>query len=688
MIEKTFLLEIGTEELPSKKLDLLAQSLANNLMIALKRYNLPYGNISYFSTPRRLAIKVENLVSMQSPNIIKKIGPPVNIAFDINGNLTRIAKEWADQNEIVLTINEHLQINEDNRIFYLKYIDSKNTTDLIPSIVDEILRKIHINKSMRWGDKNVKFIRPVHTVTLLLGDELIKTKILGMNTNRFILCHRFMGLKKIKLENADQYPDILQNQGYVIANYTNRKQKIQLDIENAAMKLNGIVHFPSNLLDEVTSLVEWPVILVGKFDKKFLTLPKEILVYIMNNNQKYFAVHDNDGMIMPYFIFVANIESNNPNKIIQGNEKIILTLLSDAKSFFEIDCFKKLDQNLVFLKNIIFQKGLGSLRNKTYRIQNLSCYISKYINANIEDTHRAALLSKCDLITPMVFEFPEMQGIIGMYYAINNGENHEVSIAIKEHYYPRFLRDHLPNSLVGSSLSIADKLDTIVGLIGISKHPKNDKDPFALRRAAIGILHIIINKKLDLDLKVLITKSIELYNTKLTNLTVLNDVMKFILNRLCYLYRNKGYEIKTIKSVLSLNITKPLDFDCRIKAISSFLSTKQSSEVILINKRLMNILAKSNHKLNDEIQFSLLQEKEEIQLVNAMLDVKNKLNLYLQSYSYNKCLIELSKLNHVIINFFDTIMVNCPDHTIRINRLNLIFELRSLFLTITDFSLI
>ncbi|MXP56701.1 glycine--tRNA ligase subunit beta [Pantoea sp. Mhis] len=688
MIEKSFLVEIGTEELPPRLLRELAESFVNHFSIELKNSALMYKKIQWYATPRRLAIKVEQLVDVEVNEEIIKRGPSLSIAFDAKGNATKAATSWAHNNGIRIDQTEHLITKRGSWLIYRTLIKKENLKIMLPSMVNNALKKLSIKQTMRWGDSNVQFVRPVHTITLLLANELITANILGIQSNRLIRGHRFMGQQELILNNADQYSQLLRDTGKVIAHYELRKNKIKFEIERAAHQLGGNVNFNNYLLEEVTSLVEWPVILTGKFEKKFLCIPKEVLIHVMTISQKYFPVYDSNGELLPNFIFVSNIEVDNPQQIIIGNETVLHARLSDADFFFKIDCKHPLEDNLSRLKFILFHKQLGTLHDRINRIQLLVAWIAEKIGADINNAIRVAMLSKCDLVSKMVYEFPETQGIMGMHYARYDGEHDDVAIAIYEQYLPRFSGDILPSNSLSCTIAIADKIDTIVGILGVNEHPKGDKDPFALRRAALGILRIIIEKKLPLDLQSLAKKTICLYKDKLTNHKTIDDVINFIFNRYYSWYELKGYSIDIIKAVISCRFMHPLHVDARIKAITHLriFKVERLKGLIIVSKRISNILLKSTEELNKNVQISLLKENTEILLIDLITKINTRLELYFLNHRYQDALIELTHLNEPINNFFDKVIINTNDSKLRINRLNLLKKIQALFLQIADFS--
>ncbi|CUX96164.1 Glycine--tRNA ligase beta subunit [Candidatus Gullanella endobia] len=688
MTQYTFLVEIGTEELPPKTLRALAEVFATNISYELDTANIRYGKVNWFATPRRLAVKVTSLDKAQADRNIEKHGPAISQAFDINGNPTKAAKSWARSCGISVNQTERLITDKGEWLFYRAKVKGQAVKNLLFDITKRALGKLPITKMMRWGDSEIQFIRPVHTITLLLNNSIIMGNMLGIDANRIIFGHRFMGEQIMSVEHANDYPEILLDRGMVMANYLQRKETIKRDVEEAAKRLGGIVYLNDNLLEEVTSLVEFPVVLTASFEKKFLSIPAEALVCTMKSDQKYFPVYDTLGNLAPYFIFVVNIKSKNPQQIIIGNEKVVRSRLTDAKFFFNSDRKQRLEDRLPLLDAVLFQKQLGTLREKSNRIEALSAWIADRIGANVSQAARAGLLSKCDLITNMVFEFTNIQGVIGMHYARCDGETELVALAQKEQYQPRFFGDPLPTTLVSCSLAIADKIDTLTGIFGISQYPKRDKDPFALRRAALGVLRIIVEKQLPLDLKVLIEKAAHLYGDKLTNNTVVNDVVDFMLNRLRAWYQTKGYSIDAIQAVLARHPTRPIDFDARIDAVTYFRTLEESVALVGANKRVSNILSKSKDPIYEDLQNSLLKDPVEIMLASHLVILREKLYPLFMAYRYQDALIELSVLRKPIDTFFDSVMVMVDDPQIRINRLTLLAQLRELFLQVADLSLL
>ncbi|HDJ1438680.1 TPA: glycine--tRNA ligase subunit beta [Serratia rubidaea] len=688
MTQQTFLVEIGTEELPPKALRSLAESFAANFSAELDNANLEHGEVSWFAAPRRLALKVANLSAAQADREVEKRGPAIAQAFDAEGKPSKAAEGWARGCGISVDQAERLKTDKGEWLLYRALVKGQSAQQLLAEMVSNALAKLPVPKLMRWGDQETQFVRPVHTVTMLLGDELIPGTVLGIDSARTVRGHRFMGEPEFTLDNADQYPQVLLERGKVVADYEARKAIIKRDAELAAQQIGGKADLSDSLLEEVASLVEWPVVLTAKFEEKFLAVPAEALVYTMKGDQKYFPVYDAAGKLLPNFIFVANIESKDPQQIIAGNEKVVRPRLADAEFFFNTDRKQRLEDNLPRLDSVLFQKQLGTLRDKTDRIQALAGWIAGQIGADVNHATRAGLLSKCDLMTNMVFEFTDTQGVMGMHYARHDGEAEDVAVALNEQYQPRFAGDALPQSLVACSLAIADKMDTLAGIFGIGQHPKGDKDPFALRRAALGVLRIIVEKNLPLDLQTLTEEAVRLYGSKLTNAKVVDEVVDFMLGRFRAWYQEEGHAVDTIQAVLARRPTKPADFDARVKAVSHFRTLDEAAALAAANKRVSNILAKSTDTLFDQVRASVLKEPAELKLATHLVVLRDKLQPYFAEGRYQEALVELAALRETVDEFFESVMVMAEDEEVRVNRLTLLSKLRELFLQVADISVL
>ncbi|OCG59252.1 glycine--tRNA ligase subunit beta [Gilliamella apicola] len=688
MMQKTFLVEIGTEELPPKSLRTLAESFAANFIQQLDNANLEHGEVLWYASPRRLALKVLNLNDTQPDSQIVKRGPAVSAAFDANGNATKAAEGWARGCGITVDQAERIQTDKGEWLSYTQNQKGQPVVNLLCDMVKTALSKLPIPKPMRWAARQVEFIRPCHTVTMLYGDELVPGTILEIKSDRIIRGHRFMGEQEFTIDNADQYPEILEQRGKVIADYDKRKSIIKQQAEEEAAKLNGKADLTDNLLEEVSSLVEWPVVLTAKFEERFLEVPAESLVYTMKGDQKYFPVYDKQGKLLPNFIFVANIESKDPQVVISGNEKVVRPRLADAEFFYQTDLKQRLEDRLPRLETVLFQQQLGTVKDKAIRIESLSGFIADKIGADVEQAKRAGKLTKCDLVTNTVFEFPETQGIMGRYLALKDGESIEVATAIEEQYKPCFAGDELPSTAVSCSVSIAEKLDTLAGIFGIGQHPKGDKDPFALRRAAIGVLRIIVEKALPLDLVELANYATSLYGDKLNNKNIVDDIVNFMQGRFRAWYQEQGFAIDTIQAVLALNPTKPADFDARVKAVTHFRTLPEASSLAEANKRVSNILSKVEVTIPEQINAALLEAGAEGELAKKLAILTNKLSPYFSESRYQDALIELSSLKETVNAFFDSVMVMVDNEEIRLNRLALLKKLQNLFLKVADISLL
>lgn len=685
---KTFLAEIGTEELPPKALKKLAVAFKDNVEQELTQAGLAFDTVEWFASPRRLAVKVLGLAEAQPSKEVEKRGPAVTAAFDAEGKPTKAAEGWARGCGISVDQAERLVTDKGEWLVHRAVIEGQPTKNLLLGIISNALAKLPIPKTMRWGDKSEQFVRPVHTVTLLFGDELIEGDILGVASGRTIRGHRFLGQQEFTIDNADQYPQLLAEKGSVIADFEQRKTIIRQDAEKAAAKIGGVADIEDDLLDEVTSLVEFPVVMTAKFEERFLAVPAEALVYTMKGDQKYFPIYDQNGKLLPHFIFVSNINPQDQSSVIEGNEKVVRPRLSDAEFFFKTDLKQRLEDNLPRLKTVLFQQQLGTLFDKTERIEKLSGEIAAQIGADVAKAERAGLLSKCDLMTNMVFEFTDTQGVMGMHYARHDGEDEEVAVALNEQYMPRFAGDELPRSLVACSVALADKFDTLVGIFGIGQHPKGDKDPFALRRAALGVLRIIVEKNLPLDLVDLAQKAAALYGDKLSNANVVEDVVDFILGRFRAWYQEEGISVDVIQAVLACRPTKPADFDARVKAVNHFRTLDAAQALAAANKRVQNILSKVDGVLPENIDLSLCCEPQEINLAERVLELQRELQPLFEKGDYQTVLSRLADLRESVDSFFDNVMVNAEDEKLRQNRLALLKNLRDLFFKVADISLL
>ena len=687
MTTQNFLVEIGTEELPPKALKTLATSFADNVEAELNQAGLSFDKIEWFAAPRRLAVKVLNLSTQQPSKEIEKRGPAVSAAFDAEGKPTKAAEGWARGCGITVEQAERIATDKGEWLVHRAKIEGQPTKNLLNGIVANALAKLPIPKPMRWADKTVQFIRPVHTVTMLLGDELIEGEILGVASACTIRGHRFLGEKEFEIQHADQYPKLLREKGSVVADFNERKAEILAKSQAKATALGGVADIEESLLEEVTSLVEYPNVLAAKFEERFLAVPAEALVYTMKGDQKYFPIYDKDGKLLPHFIFVSNINPEDPTAIIEGNEKVVRPRLTDAEFFFKTDLKQKLVDRLPRLETVLFQQQLGTLKDKTDRIEQLAGEIAKQIGADEAKAKRAGLLSKCDLMTNMVFEFTDTQGVMGMHYARHDGEDEEVAVALNEQYMPRFAGDELPKSLVASAVALADKFDTLTGIFGIGQAPKGSADPFALRRAALGALRIIVEKNLPLDLEDLVKKSATLFGDKLSNQNVVADVVDFMLGRFRAWYQDEGIAVDVIQAVLARRPTRPADFDARVRAVSHFRTLDSAEALAAANKRVSNILAKADAAIG-EINLTACVEPAEKALAEAVLALRTEVQPLIAKGDYTAVLDKLANLRAPVDSFFDNVMVNAEDPALRQNRLAILSTLQGLFLQVADISVL
>ena len=687
MSAENLLVEIGTEELPPKSLRKLAEAFAANLTAELESLELAHQGVSWYASPRRLGLQVKALDAKQQDKEVEKRGPATKAAFDAEGNPTKAAMGWARGCGIEVKDAQTLETDKGAWLLHIAKVAGQETKLLMADAISKALAKLPIPKPMRWGANKTQFIRPVHTVTILLGSELVEGEILGKQVSNQLQGHRFHHPEKISINHADDVFDVLKS-AYVIADYEQRKAQIRAQIEDAAKAVNAVVAMDEDLLEEVTSLVEWPVTLTATFEEAFLDVPAEALIYTMKDDQKYFPLLDQNGKLLNKFLFVSNIESKDPSVVISGNEKVVRPRLADAQFFFETDKKKTLESRLESLDSVLFQKQLGTLKDKSQRISELAGYIAEQLGADKALAARAGLLSKTDLMTEMVMEFTDVQGVMGMHYARHDGEAEDVAVAQNEQYMPRFAGDNLPTSLISCAVAIADKFDTLVGIFGIGQAPKGDKDPFALRRAAIGALRIMVEKQLPLDILDLVAKSQTLFGEKLTNLNVSTDVFEFMLGRFRAWYQDEGIEVDVIQAVLARRPTKPVDFDRRVKAVSHFRTLDAAESLAAANKRVSNILAKNNITTQGDVEQSLLSDDAEKVLASQVAKFATDLAPLYSDGNYQEALSQLAGIRDSVDNFFDNVMVMADDEAVKQNRLALLSQLSGLFLEIADISVL
>ena len=683
------LVEFGTEELPPKALKSLGEAFATQFEAALTQADLSFDSVSWFAAPRRLAVYVSGLAEGQADKVVEKRGPAVSAAFDADGNPTKAAQGWARGNGIDVADAERLVTDKGEWLLHKAHVPGQSVVELLEGLINQAVSKLPIPKPMRWGNYNTQFIRPVHTLCVLYGSEVVNVSVLGLTSGRVVQGHRFHGEGRFELDHADNYASALEQQ-YVLADFEARKDKVRQQLEDAAQSLSLKPDYNEDLLEEIASLVEWPVVLQAGFDEAFLAVPKEALIYTMKDDQKYVPLLDSDGALSNTFLFVTNIESRDASQVISGNEKVIRPRLADAEFFFNSDKKTTLESRLESLETVLFQKQLGTLKEKSERISALSAFIASQIDANETQAARAGLLAKTDLMSNMVMEFPDVQGVMGKYYALNDGEDAPVAEALYEQYMPRFAGDALPSSGVSASVALADKLDTLVGIFGIGQLPKGDKDPFALRRAAIGVLRIVTELSLPLDLETLVSKAIDVYGDKLTNAETQSQVVDFVLGRFTALLQDQAIAIDVIQAVAARRPTKPADYLARVHAVDKFRALEEAEALAAANKRVANILAKQNVEVTDTVNIdeSLLAEEAEKALYVELKAAQKEVDIAVPSQDYTRILTALATLRNVIDNFFDNVMVMADDEAVKNNRLALLSLLRQLFLTTADISIL
>lgn len=685
MTAKNLLVELGTEELPPKALRKLATAFCNNFTNLLSKAGIHFESAQWYATPRRLAIKVLNLEEKQPDKNLEKNGPSCKEAFNIDGTPSKIGLAWAKSNGIDINQAQKINTPKGERLSFKTCIKGADTASLITGFTADALANLPIPRLMHWGSSRVEFVRPVHSLCIVFGSNLIDGEVLGLKSSRQIHGHRYMGDQLITIDNADQYPQILEEKGMVIADYEKRKQMIINAIKLEADKLGGQADMDPDLIEEVTSIVEYPVLLTAKFEEKFLAVPPEALVHTMKGDQKYFPVYKN-GKLLPNFIFISNIKSTHPELVIVGNERVVRPRLADAEFFFNTDKKRTLFSRFEDIKHVMYNKQLGSLADKSIVVSELAGKIASLINANVENAKRAGILSKCDLVTNMVTEFTDTQGIMGMHYARIDGEPEDVALAINEQYMPRFSGDSLPTTPVSCAVSIAEKLTTLVGIFGVNMIPKGDKDPFGLRRASIGLLRIALENKIDINLKPLVEFAASLYGSKLTNKNVIKDVIDYVLAKFKSYYQDLGITTDIVQAVLASGVTNLLDFDKRVKAVQSFKLLPEAESLSAANKRVRKILSKVD--VNTKFSESLLEQNEEKQFFHALKETSEKIQPALTNGNYSEALSMLAQLKTPIDNFFDKVMVNCDNIAVKNNRLAMLNQLAELFSNIADISLL
>ena len=674
MRTQDFLLELGTEELPPKLLKQLSNALKNNVTTQLSELNLSYTKVVSFATPRRLAVLVSDLQLQQEDQLIERKGPAVSAPDQaVEGFAKSCGVSKVDLGQKAFGKADYY--------FFTKEQKGLKTQDLLQDIVDTAIKKIPITRAMRWSDLDFNFVRPTHWLIMMLGSDVVEATIMGLTSGNTTRGLRFTGEKTFSIDNAGDYRQTLFDKAQIEVDFDARKEIVREQVIQVALDCQSNAVIDESLLEEVCALVEYPRAFSGGFDARFLDVPEEVLISAMKSHQKYFHMVDDNGKLLPAFISVANIESSNLSVIIDGNERVIRPRLTDSEFFWEQDKANSLASRLPKLDSILFMKSLGSMGEKAKRIESLSTYIANVIGANADHSARAGLLAKTDLVSDMVGEFADLQGVMGGYYALNDGEDAAVATAISEHYHPRFAGDTLPSTKEGLVVAIADKLDTITGIYGIGQGPTGSKDPYALRRMALGLLRIMVEAELKLNLKALIKQSLELHASEVDRSSA-DAIYQFMMDRLRAYYKEQKVSSKAFEAVLAVRPESPYDFHLRVAALNEFTGDSASASLIEANKRIANML-KDHQDLGVQVDDSVLVETAEKALFEATTAVAKQLN---SSNNYTQSMRELLSLKETIDTFFDQVMVNTDDETLKRSRLTLLNWIRTLFLSVADVS--
>ena len=684
--QRDLLIEIGTEELPPRALRKLSLAFADAMDRELRAAGLEPEKIHMYAAPRRLALLIKALPESQADRENVRRGPALAAAFDDEGCPTQAAIGFAGSCGVAVEELDQLETPKGSWLSFRALERGQATQLLVPELVRKSLAALPIPRRMRWGDRDDEFVRPVHWVVLLFGDEVIEADILGVAAGRQTYGHRFLHPQAIYLSEPEAYVPILETEGYVLADYNLRREAIRAQVVEQARALNGEALIDEELLDEVTALVEWPVALSGQFDSQFLEVPSEALISSMQDHQKYFPVVDSNGKLLAYFITIANLVSKDPAQIKAGNERVIRPRLADAAFFWNQDRKQTLVQRADGLRSMVFQKKLGTLFDKQERVAELAGRIATLIGASAEHAQRAARLCKCDLLTNMVYEFPELQGIMGRYYALNDGEPVAVADAVAQHYLPRFAGDRLPESGPAQAVALADRLDSLVGIFAIGQQPSGDKDPFALRRAALGVIRICIEESLDVDLEALLDAAANAFDSKLDTAPAVDSVFVYVMDRLRGYYQDQGIEVDLVDAVLATRPVRLLDIDRRIQACRAFRLLPESQSLAAANKRISNILRKTEQPIPERVDITLLADEAEKQLAAELEKMNSAVVPLLDAGDYTPALTQLAALRNSVDAFFDQVMVMVDDEQLRANRLALLKNLGDLFLRVADLS--
>ncbi len=683
------LVEIGTEELPPMTLRTLSEAFGEALCERLEAKILGRHECTVYATPRRLAVLVPGVPTNQPDRDVERRGPSLDAAFDAQGQPTKAAQGFARSCGVEVDHLARLE-NADGRWLLFRTTQvGESTLSLLPAIVEEALARMPIARRMRWSDRDVEFVRPVHWITLLYGTDAVEADIMGVRSGGNTYGHRFHHPQAVDIGEPSEYASVLYGAAHVVAEFAARKDMIRAQVEEAADSIGGQAIIDDALLEENTALVEWPVAVTGSFDVLYLSLPDCVLTATMQGYQRYFPVMGDDGALMPHFIAISNIESSNPDTVRRGNERVIHPRLADAAFFFEADQKKSLQQRRDSLKDVIYQEKLGSLYDKSERVERLAGIVAIAMGQSPDDVklaHRAGTLFKCDLGTDMVGEFPELQGAMGREYALAAGEDHRVANAIGESYMPRFAGDRIPSSPIGRALSVADRLDTLVGIFLIGQAPTGDKDPFALRRAALGALRIMIEGELPLDLHKLLNSTVEGYEQFSDSAGVVDEVMEFALERLKAYFLDQGVPVDVLQAVQARQSTDPHDFAKRVHAVDAFRKLPEAASLAAANKRIQNILKQARDAVPERVDDSLFDADAEWNLAAKTLGLSPRVRDLLKKRDYTAAMTSLAGLRESVDEFFDNVKVMDDDERLRKNRLALLQSISNLFLETADIS--
>ncbi|MFQ3788620.1 glycine--tRNA ligase subunit beta [Halomonas sp. A29] len=686
MAANTFLIELGVEELPPSAIDSLSDALAEGIRRGLTEAEIDFGEVRAYATPRRLAVQVAELADKQPDREVERRGPALAAAFK-DGQPTKAAEGFARSCGVSVTDLIHLETDKGTWLGYRERQQGEATTQLLPGIVDKTIAALPVPKNMRWGASRVEFSRPVHWLVMLYGSDVVKAESLGLAAGRTTRGHRFHAPDPIDLTHADDYLAVLE-QAWVLADRELRRERIREQVLAEAEVQDAQAVIEEALLIEVSGLVEWPVALAGSFDERFLEVPAECLISSMKANQKYFHLLDEQGRLKPQFITISNIDSQDPQLVIEGNEKVIRPRLADAAFFYDTDRKQPLATRIPGLANVVFQQQLGTLADKAHRSAAVAAFIAGRIGGDVAQARRAAELAKCDLVTEMVLEFPELQGIMGRYYATHDGEPAEVAQALEEQYLPRFAGDEIPACRTGQALALADRLDTLIGIFGIGQRPSGTKDPFALRRAAIGVLNIMIKGELDLDLRELLELAAAQHQELPYAENLVEEVLGYMLDRFRAWGQDEGIPAEVYLAVRARPVSKPLDFARRLRAVHAFTQREEAAALAAANKRVSNILAKQADDVGIQVDHARLKEPAEQALSEAVSSSRERVMPLFAEGRYREALDILAGLRAPVDAFFDDVMVMADDDAIRRNRLALLAGLQALFLQVADIALL